>query len=139
MHPRKTCCLADVRTSYPGITPLYWRAERLEWGAAGRDQLMIWAWKFAVGVVVLGTDYKAAAFREVVCPLRRTSRSEWVKNTLIGRETEHHQSDGSRVVASLAFAFQQQGRQGKLRWFAGPGDTRSPNTLDICCRHLSKP
>ena len=104
MHPRKTCCLADVRTSNPGITPLYWRAERSEWGAAGRDQLMIWAQKFAVSVVVLGTGYKAAAFREVVCPLRRTSRSECVKNTLIGRETEHHQSDGSRVVALLAFA-----------------------------------
>ena len=65
---------------------------------------MIWAQKFAVGVVVLGTGYKAAAFREVVCPSRRTSRSECVKNMLIGRETEHHQSDGSRAVALLAFA-----------------------------------
>ena len=37
-YPRITCCNADGRTSNPGITPLYWRAERSDWGAAGKDQ-----------------------------------------------------------------------------------------------------
>ena len=36
--------------------------------------------------------YRPRRLETVVCSLRRTTRSECVKNTLIGRETEHRQS-----------------------------------------------
>ena len=138
-HPRITCCDADGRTSYPGITPLYWRAERSEWGAAGKDQRWFGLRSLAVRVIVWTQVIRPRRLETVPCPLRRTTWSECVKNTLIGRETEHRQSRWIKSCCFISICPQQQGRQRKLRWFVGPGDTRSPNTFDFCCRHLPNP
>ena len=127
---------ADNRTSYPGITPLYWRADRSDWGPPVRI-------KDDLGSEVcrrchcLDTGLRPRRLETVPCPLRRTTRSECIKNTLIGKETEHRQSRWIKSCCFNSICPQATRKMWKLRWFVVPGDTRSPDTFDFCCRHLS--
>ena len=90
-HPRITCCYADGRTSYPGKPS----CTDKQIGQSRRPPVRI---KDDLGSEVcrrchcVDIGYRPRRLEIVECPLRRTTRSECVKNTLIGRETEHRQS-----------------------------------------------
>ena len=87
-HPRITCCYADGRTSNPGKPPCTDEQKGQIKGPPVRI-------KDDLGSEVCrrchcsDIGYRPRRLETVVCSLRRTTRSECVKNTLIGRETEH--------------------------------------------------
>ena len=91
-HPRKTCCHADVRTSYPGITPLYWRAERSEWGAAGKD--LRWFGLRSLPLIVsctLTLATRPRRFRDVPCPCEDNMKR--VRKKHADRERDRAETD----------------------------------------------
>ena len=70
---------------------MYWRAERSEWGAAGKDQRWFGLRNLPL-VSLFGTQaIRPRRLETVPCPCEDIMKRVR-KNTLIGRETEHRQS-----------------------------------------------
>ena len=88
----------------------------------------------------LDIGYRPRRLETVECPLRRTTRSECVKNTLTGKETEHRQSRWirrRRFISNLSPSNKEDRES-----FADLWDQvihAHQTSLDFCCRHLSKP